>query len=74
MRIKVKVIPRSAAVSVSHLGGNSYKVKVTAPPAENKANLAVIKVLARYFKTARSGIRLVKGRKSRQKILEIDAR
>jgi uncharacterized protein YggU (UPF0235/DUF167 family) len=46
-------------------------VKVKEKAEEGRANRAVIKVLANYFKIDESQIRLVKGFKERKKIFEI---
>ena len=59
------------------LGGSgedpvTYKVSVTAPPVQGKANDAIQKALSTYFKLPRSGIRLLHGATSKRKIFEID--
>lgn len=41
------------------------------PPEKGKANKAIIKLLARYFKTAINNIKLIKGHKQKNKIFEI---
>lgn len=51
--------------------GESYKIYVTAPPEDGKANKKVIELLAEYFKVPKSQIRIVKGEISRNKIVEI---
>lgn len=50
----------------------SYKVYVTAPPEDGKANKKVIEVLSEYFKVAKSQVRIIKGEISRNKIVEIE--
>ena len=50
----------------------SYKVSVTAPPVQGKANEAIQKALSTYFKLPRSRIRLLHGATSKRKIFEID--
>jgi len=51
--------------------GESYKVYVTAPPEDGKANKKVIELLAEYFKVPKSQVRIIKGEISRNKIIEI---
>jgi uncharacterized protein len=51
--------------------GEFYKVYVTAPPEDGKANKKLIELLAEYFKVPKSQIRIVKGEISRNKIVEI---
>jgi uncharacterized protein len=50
---------------------DEFEVKVKEKAEEGRANRAVIKVLANYFKIDESKIRLVKGFKERKKIFEI---
>ncbi|HIE18162.1 TPA: DUF167 domain-containing protein, partial [Candidatus Bathyarchaeota archaeon] len=46
-------------------------VGLTSKPEKGKANLELIKKLAKYFKVSSSQIRIVSGLKSRRKIVEI---
>ena len=71
MRIKVKVIPKAKKDCVSEEDGN-LKLYVRAPAIDNKANKALIKMLARHSNVRKGNIRIVKGEKSREKIIEID--
>ncbi|MEI6221380.1 MAG: DUF167 domain-containing protein [bacterium] len=72
MKITVKVIPRSSKLSVEQLDDTSYKVKLTAPPADNEANFQLIQVLADHFKIPKSRISIYKGSTSKNKIVEIE--
>lgn len=72
MIIKVKVQARSSQEKVEEVGLDEYKVWVNAPPAENQANEAVIEMLADYFNTAPSNIRIRSGHKSSHKTIEIE--
>jgi uncharacterized protein (TIGR00251 family) len=49
-----------------------FKVSVHAKPTDNQANLALIKLVAEQFKTAKSNISIVSGEKSRRKCIRID--
>ncbi len=70
MKIAVKVKPnaRQSRVEVSE---NGYTVYVTEPPQDNKANRAMIKAMAEYLKVPKSRITIVRGAKSREKLIEI---
>ncbi len=46
-------------------------VYVTAPPLQGKANRAVVKELAKYFKTKPSAIFLISGEKRKDKTFRI---
>ncbi len=69
--IYVKVIPRSSRNSVQKMANGEYKVKLTAPPVDNKANLLLIKVIAEYFGVRRGAVELLVGKTARRKILTI---
>ena len=69
--IQVKVIPNAKKNEVK---GDSMGLKVylTAPPADGKANKLLLKVLAEHFNVRGSQIKIIKGEKSRVKIIEIE--
>ncbi len=48
-----------------------YQVSVKELPIDGKANEAVIRVLAEYFKVPKSNVRITAGHTSREKIVEI---
>ena len=70
MKIQVKVKPNSKTEEVSQ-EGDSFIVKVKEPPKEGKANQAVIKLLAEYFGVPQSQVRILRGFRSRNKVIEI---
>lgn len=51
--------------------GNKIIVGLTSMPEKGKANLELIKKLAKYFKVSSSQVKIVAGLKSRKKIVEI---
>ena len=71
MKIRIKVTPRSSKEEVVESGGE-YTVRVRAAPREGKANEAVVKVLAEYFKVPKSSVRILTGASGRNKIVEIE--
>jgi uncharacterized protein (TIGR00251 family) len=72
MKIKVKVITRSASEEVVEQA-DGYTVRVKAAPQDGKANAAVIRLLARHFGVSRSAVRIASGLTARNKIVEITA-
>jgi uncharacterized protein (TIGR00251 family) len=70
LKIKVRVTPRSSREEVVKTG-DDYVVRVKALPREGKANVAVIKLLAKYFRVSRSSVRITSGLSGRNKIVEI---
>jgi uncharacterized protein (TIGR00251 family) len=71
MFIKVKVSPGCKKDEIIKKKDDEFEVKVKEKAEEGRANRAVIKVLADYFKIDESRIKLVKGFKTRNKIFEI---
>lgn len=69
--MKIKVVPNAKKNKVLD-EGERLKVYVAAPPTEGKANKAVIELLAEFFEVKRGNVRIIKGEKSREKIVEID--
>ncbi len=53
------------------MGENYFVVAVKEPAIEGKANCAIEKALAEYFKIPGSRVKIVSGQKSREKIAEI---
>lgn len=49
----------------------TLKVHVTALPENGKANKALIALLSKHWKISKSSIRIIRGGKSRMKVLEI---
>ena len=68
--INIRVIPNAKRNNVSEEQGK-LKVHVSAPAVDGKANKALIKVLAEYFKIKKNDIQIIKGLKSREKIVKI---
>lgn len=71
MKIFVKAKPNSKKEMVEKLSENQFRVFVKEPPIKGRANQAVIKALAKYFKIPISRITIFAGLTSREKIVEI---
>ncbi len=76
VRIAVRLSPRARADridGVAHLpdGSAVLKVSVTTPPTENRANDALLQLLARRWDLPRRDLTLVGGRKSRSKVVHV---
>jgi len=69
--IKVKLIPRSSRNRILGKSGDAYKVKVTSPPVDGKANKALVDLLAKRLKIPKSSIEIVSGKSSRVKYIRI---
>lgn len=71
MKIFVKAKPRAKEQKIEKVDENRFVVFVKEAPEKGKANEAIIKVLAEYFKVSKSNIKLVSGFSSENKIFEI---
>jgi len=76
MKINLRVIPNAkkneVVEDISDLFGvRRLKVKVNQPPEDEKANKAVIEVLAEYFNVKKSSISITAGLTSRDKVIEV---
>lgn len=72
MKIEVVVKTNSQKAEVSHLKGNTYSARLCSRPHENMANVELIGVLSEYFQCPKSSIKILRGLKSKIKLVEID--
>ncbi|NIO44276.1 MAG: hypothetical protein GTN36_01840 [Candidatus Aenigmarchaeota archaeon] len=72
MKISVIIVPNSKEPEIIKVSESSYKIKIDAPALKNKANKRLIEVLSEYFKVSKSSISIIKGLKSKNKIIKID--
>jgi uncharacterized protein (TIGR00251 family) len=70
MRFRVKVVANARRNEVLQ-DGDLLKVRLTAPAIKGKANKALIELLAKHFHVRKRNIRIVKGERSREKLVEI---
>lgn len=71
MVIKVQVKPGGNRNEVIEQSDGSYIIRTTAKPVGNQANVAVIKLLAKYFQVPKTSIHIKNGASSRHKTIEI---
>ena len=53
------------------LADGSLKITLAAPPADNKANMALIRFLADAFGVPKSNVKIVMGLTGRRKLIEV---
>jgi len=70
VKIEVKVSTNSKNSEVIK-DGDSYKVKLKSKPHGNVANFELINLLSEYFKIPKTSIKILRGLKSRNKLVEI---
>ena len=81
-KLTVKIVPGSSSEGIAGwLGasrdeirgwlGDSLRVRVTAPPERGKANDSVVRLLEDALSLERGSVRILKGKTSPRKLLEI---
>jgi len=69
--LSVKLQPRASANEICVPLGDELKIKVTAPPVDAAANEALVALLAKRLDCARGRVELLRGHKSRHKIVKL---
>jgi uncharacterized protein len=69
--LSVKLQPRASQNEIGEPLGDALRIKVTAPPVDAAANAALIELLADQLDCPRGRIELVRGHKSRHKIVKL---
>ena len=69
--LAVHAQPGAKRTEVAGLHGEALKVRVAAPPLDDRANEALAAFLAQRLGVARRDVRLVGGQKSREKRFEV---
>ncbi len=73
MKIPATIKPNSRHREEVVVGSDgTYIIYTKAPAIEGRANAAAIKLLAKYFGVAQSGVRLVRGARAKRKVFEVD--
>lgn len=72
MILNIRVIPKSSRSLVKKENGY-LKVYLTRPAQDGLANLQLVDLLSEYLKIKRCQIKIIKGEKSRDKVVEINA-
>lgn len=70
--ITVKVIARASKCEILPQADGTFKIKLTRPALEGKANEQLREVLSDYFHTSKSKIRILSGERSHLKTVKIE--
>ena len=71
IRLEVHVKPKASRNQIRLTADGRVKASITAPPAGGEANAALCVFLAGHFGVSRNAIRIVRGDKSRDKIVAL---
>ena len=72
--LTVRVHPGSRKAKVEKVGEGEYRVHVLAPPEKGEANREVVAALADHFGLPPSRLRIVRGERSRIKLVALEPR
>lgn len=70
-RISVTVKPQAKNEEVRKIAEGEYIALLRAPAREGKANEAFIALLADHFSVPKSSVKIIRGQRSRKKLVEI---
>jgi uncharacterized protein len=69
--LRVRVQPRASRDTIAGEWGGALKVRLTAPPVDDRANEALCRLLAERLNVSRAAVRITGGAHSRTKQVEI---
>lgn len=68
----MKVNTRSKKPSLEQLDADHFAVRVKEPPVDNKANFAVLEIVAKHFSVSLGQVSIISGRDSTNKVIQIE--
>jgi len=73
MRFEVHITPNASRNEITgYSGDGKLKIKIQSPPLEGAANRELVRFLAKKLKVSRSRVRIIRGERARNKLVEID--
>ncbi|MCX7965390.1 MAG: DUF167 domain-containing protein [Syntrophorhabdaceae bacterium] len=72
MVIEIKVITNAGKREIKK-EGDIFKVKLTSPPVEGRANRELIEYLAEVFSVKKTDIKIITGEKDKRKVVFIQS-
>lgn len=71
MKLTIYLHPGSSKNEIEKLSEDSYRVRVMANAVDNEANEALIELLAEHFDVAKTNLKIIRGLKSKTKVVEL---
>jgi uncharacterized protein (TIGR00251 family) len=68
----VKLHPRARKNAITGEFGDTFKLSLTSPPVDGRANQACIEFLAKLLMVPRSSVTIASGQTSRQKVIRVE--
>jgi hypothetical protein len=72
LSVEVKVTPRASRDEIVGMRDGVLAIRVTAPPVDDAANRAVLKLVSKRAGVPRSRVRIARGARGRNKRIEIE--
>lgn len=69
--IKIKVDTKTSKSCLSDIFSDYIKIKLHSPPVDGEANKELIEILSNLFNVKKSSIKIIKGKSSKDKLIEI---
>lgn len=69
--LPVRIQPRASKDEIVGEYNGALKIKLTSPPVEGEANRRCIEFLSKRFNIAKSQLEIIKGEKSKDKLIKI---
>ena len=70
-RLRLHVSPGATRAGIVGRHGEGWKVRVTAPPEDGRANDAVLRLIAHTLSLSRDSVTLVSGHGGRNKVVQL---
>ena len=71
LTFKVRVVPRASRSEIVGEHDGALRVRLTAPPVEGAANMALVRILARAMGVSPRAVEIISGQSSRTKTVSI---
>ncbi len=69
--LSIRLQPRASRDEIVGVHGDQLKIRITAPPVDGKANLHLLRYLAKYCQVPRASVELISGQTGRTKRVRI---
>ncbi|MGW8284963.1 MAG: DUF167 domain-containing protein [Candidatus Deferrimicrobiaceae bacterium] len=69
--VNIQVLPRASRAGVAGLLGDAVRIRLTAPPLENRANEALVRFLSASLDVPRPSVEIIAGTRGRKKIVRV---
>ena len=69
--VKVHVLPRASRAGVAGLAGDAVRIRLSAPPLENRANEALVRFLSASLDVPRPCVTIIAGKRGRKKVVRV---